>query len=125
MPLYGGFSDPTLTWAVLPDAAMDVYMFNDAGVLTRVQQAQASAYWTPEIGDNDLIVAVEIGSNGRDIIDQFDRWQAKQTSPQTIRGFGRRATGQQYRVGQTFEMNLLPPGDPQWNVPLGGASGVN
>jgi len=121
MPRYGGFSDPALTWAVLPDAAIDVYMFNDAGVLTRTQQAQAFTYWTPDMQDNDLIIAVEIASNGRDVIGQQDRWQAKQVMPQTLRGFGRRATYQQHKVGQQFEMTLIDQDSPFWEVPIGGS----
>lgn len=120
-PLYGGFGPPTLTWMVLPDASIDVYMFNDAGVLTRTQQAKAFAPWNPEMGDNDLLVAVAIGASGSDITGQGDRWQMKMVDPQTVRGFGNRVDYQQFKVGQTFEMNLIPSGSPFWEVPIGGA----
>jgi hypothetical protein len=121
-PLYGGFGEPTITWAVLPDVATDVFRINEAGALIRTQEAEAWTYWNPEMYDNDLIVEVALGSDGSSIVGTGDRFQLKMVNPQTIRGWGRRSGNTQniHQVGQNFHMNLVPAENVLWNVPVGG-----
>jgi hypothetical protein len=119
-PLYGGFGEPTLTRAVLPDAATDIFRLNEAGALIRTQEAEAWAYFDPDMGDNDMIIEVELAYDDRTIKGEGDRYQLKMVNPTTIRGWGKRTKNQEHRVGQNFHMNLVPSNNILMSVPLGG-----
>ena len=121
-PKYRGFGPGHLIYMVQPDVAQDLFKVNDAGALIKVQSATAQAPWFPEINDNDLIINVEIDSNGQ-ILDTFERYQAKMSSPITMRGLDRRGRreytedgGNRFVMNQTFEMTLIPDTDELYRV---------
>ena len=121
-PKYRGFGPGYLIYMVQPDVAQDLFKVNDAGVLIKVQSATAQAPWYPEINDNDLIINVEIDGNGQ-IIDTHERYQAKMSSPVTMRGYDRRGRreytedgGNRFVMNQTFEMTLVPEFDELYRV---------
>jgi hypothetical protein len=122
-PKYRGFGPGYLIYVIQPDAAVDMFKINDAGVLIKVQQATIQAPWFPEINDNDLIVNVEIDRNGN-ILDTFERYQAKISNPVSMRGFGDRNGrreytedgGNRYVINQQFEMSLVPEADELYRV---------
>ena len=116
-PLYGGYGPRYLTWMVEPDAAVDVFRISDQGVMVQTQQAQGFAAWFPALGDNDLVVNVNLSRDGFTITDEEDRFQLKRVNPVTVRGFGRRATFQQFQVSQTFEMARIPTNNILQQVP--------
>lgn len=110
-PVYGGFDAPTLTMIMQPDVPIDLFSFNDRGVLTRVEQAKAYTYFNPLFADNDILISVEIAQDGYSIRRILDHYQAKMANQHTIRGWGRfRSRNQnQFIVAQEFEMALVPP----------------
>lgn len=114
-PKYRGYGPGYLIYMIEPDAAQDVFRLDPTGALIKVQSAQAQAPWFPEINDNDLIINVTIDRSGN-ILQVNERYQAKQTNPVSMRGYGDRRGrreytedgGNRYVVNQTFEMTLLP-----------------
>lgn len=117
-PAYGGFREPILTRVMQPDAGTDVFRINEQGVLLKTQDATAVAYWTPTMGDNDMLVDVTLNTKRTKIVASDLRYLTKMVGPQTIRGWGSRAHDQRYVVGQTFEMNTLPKENIFWSVPI-------
>jgi hypothetical protein len=82
----------------------------------------AQAPWYPEINDNDLIINVVLDIHGN-IKDTLERYQAKMSSPVSMRGLDRRGRreytedgGNRHVVNQTFEMSLVPVNDALYNV---------
>jgi len=109
-PKYGGFAEPTLTLVMQPDVPIDLFKIGERGVLTRVEHAKAFSYFTPIFADNDLLIAVEVAVDGYSIKNILDYYQAKQTSPRTVRGWGKRGRDKKrFIVTQEFEMALVPP----------------
>ena len=117
-PLYGGFGEPFLTWIIEPDAAEDFFRINSQGVLTRVQVAQAQAPWYPDMNDNDMLINVDLAPDDYTITQTNERYQLKQSNPQTMRMRGGRGAEKRYQVGQTFEMTLIPKGNILEQVPV-------
>lgn len=117
-PAFGGFREPVLTRVMEPDVGTDVMRWNEQGVLVRTKDATAIAYWTPLMGDNDMLVDVTLDVHHTKVVDQAQRYLLKMVSPQTIRGWGKRAHDQRYIVGQTFQMNTIPKENVLWQVPL-------
>lgn len=116
-PKYRGFGEGQLVYIIEPDRAEDVFKVNEIGSFIKIQTAQAQAPWYPEIDDNDLIVHVTLDNHGT-IVDTQERYQAKMTSPISVRGLDRRGRreytedgGNRHVVGQTFEMTLIPNND--------------
>jgi len=114
-PKYRGFGPSYLIYVIQPDVPEDVFKVGEAGALIKTQNAMAQAPWYPEIGDNDLIINVVIDQAGN-ILEAQERYQAKQVSKTTIRGYdkrGRRESaeigGNRWTVNQTFQMALIPP----------------
>jgi hypothetical protein len=115
-PKYRGFGPGYLIYMIEPDVAEDVFRLDDVGALIKVQTAMAQAPWFPEINDNDLLINVEIDGAGN-ILQANERYQAKMTTPTSMRGYGdrrgRRETtedgGNRYVLNQQFEMVLIPP----------------
>lgn len=107
-PRFGGFAQPYLTWMMEPDVSVDVFKLNDQGVMVRTYDAQGTAPWYPKLADNDLCVNVTLDDNGYSVIDTGDRFQLKRTQQITVRGFGKMTRGQEWMVGQTFEMSHIP-----------------
>lgn len=121
-PRYRGFGPGYLMYMIIPDASEDVFKISPTGALQKVQEATAQAPWYPEINDNDLIITVELDHTER-IIGTYERYQAKMTSPSSIRGLdrhGRRETtgdfGNRNVAQQNFQMTLIPQHDELYNV---------
>lgn len=119
-PVYGGYAEPTLTWVIEPDVALDVFKVNEQGVLVRTQQAASIAYFDPYMGDNDLMVNVDLAQNGYSINRLGDRYELKAVQQNTIRGQGSRTGNPMFTINQTFDMDLLPIHDIRMKVPVGG-----
>lgn len=123
-PTYRGFGPGYLTYAILPDAAEDVFKLTETGALIRTQTAQVQMGWYPEVNDNDLLVVVEIDRFNR-VVQDHERYQLKMTNPLSVRGrdrLGRREYtedfGNRYITDQQFEMTLIPPTDQLYNVEI-------
>lgn len=124
-PRYRGFGPGFLTYVVLPDVSEDVFKMSDTGILIRTQQAQVQMGWFPEVNDNDLIISIELNQAGG-IVQDRERWQAKQTNPISMRGIGDRLGrreytedfGNRYVTDQQFEMSLVPSNDELYNVEI-------
>jgi len=124
-PLYRGYGPGYLTYVILPDAPVDVFKLTDEGALIRTQQARVNLPWYPEVGDNDILITVELDAAER-IIKTGTRYQLKKVNPVTMRGrdrLGRQELGQmiegggnRYRVGQFCEANKVPETEPIYEV---------
>jgi hypothetical protein len=125
-PKYRGYGPGYLTYAILPDVPEDVYKHTEAGALIKVQQARLQLPWYPHVGDNDLLITLEIGPS-EEILQTFERYQLKQVSPITMRGHdrqGRREVdsagltdgGNRFVVGHQCEANKVPETDPIYLV---------
>lgn len=121
-PRYRGFGPGYLIYMIMPDAAEDVFKLSETGALLRIQQAQAQAGWFPEINDNDLIITCQVDEAER-VVETYERYQAKMTSPISIRGLDRRGRreytedfGNRHVTDQNFEMVLIPKHDELYNV---------
>lgn len=123
-PRFRGYGQGFLTYVILPDVSEDVFKMSPTGVLIRTQQAQVQMGWYPGVSDNDLIISVELDRTGA-IINDRERWQAKQTNPISMRGtdrLGRREYtedfGNRYVTDQQFEMTLVPANDELYLVEI-------
>lgn len=121
-PRYRGFGPGYLMYMIIPDASEDVFKLSETGALLKVQEATAQAPWYPEINDNDLIITCEIDHTER-VIATYERYQAKMTSPSSIRGMDRRGRresnedwGNNNRAQQNFQMTLIPRHDTLYDV---------
>lgn len=125
-PRYRGYGPGFLTYAILPDRPEDVFKLDAQGVLTRTQNAKAQLPWWPLLGDNDLLITVEIDRAGL-ITASYERYQLKMVQPITMRGNDQRgqrefgqanAGGNRFWVGQETEMELVPKFDPIYQVEI-------
>lgn len=125
-PTYRGYGPGYLTYAILPDVPEDVYKLTEEGALIKTQQARLQLPWTPHVGDNDLLITVELGPS-EEILQSFERYQLKQVSPITMRGhdrLGRREVpgmidgGNRFVVGHQAEANKVPETDPIYLVEI-------
>lgn len=121
-PKYRGFGPGYLIYIIQPDVTEDVFKLTEQGVLIKVQDATAQAPWYPEINDNDLIINVELGRNEQ-IVATRERYEAKMSSPTSMRGFDRKGRreytedgGNRFVIGQSFEMALIPPNNVLYQV---------
>ncbi len=113
-PKYRGYGLGYLTYLIQPDIAEDTFKVSETGVLIKVQDATAQAPWYPEINDNDLLINVVLDRNEQ-IVDTKERYEAKMSSPVSMRQFDRRGNreftedgGNRFVVNQTFQMALVP-----------------
>jgi hypothetical protein len=121
-PKYRGFGKGYLIYMIQPDRAEDFFKVDPVGTFIKIQSAMAQAPWYPEINDNDLIINVVLDGQGR-IMDTRERYQAKMSSPVSVRGLDRRGRreytedgGNRHVVNQQFEMALVPDNDVLYNV---------
>lgn len=124
-PKYRGYGPGFLTYVILPDRPEDVFKLDPRGAMIRIQNAKLQLPWWPLVGDNDIMIAVQLDDAGN-IIESFERYQLKQTTPITMRGddrFGRREVsganvgGNRYWVGQECEaVKVMPLTDPIYDV---------
>jgi hypothetical protein len=126
-PLYRGYGPGFLTYVILPDRAEDVFKLDSRGVLTRMQDAHVQLPWWPLVGDNDLMITVQINDQGF-VVDSFERYQLKQVQPVTMRGSeqnngarefsGANAGGNRWWIGQECESVKVPNADPVYDVEI-------
>jgi hypothetical protein len=123
-PKYRGYGPGYLTYAILPDVAEDVFKLNEAGVMIRIQQAQAQMGWFPEVNDNDMLVICQI-DKAENVVATKERYLLKMTNPVSFRGWdirGRRENaedfGNRFITDQFFEMTLLPANHQLYNVEM-------
>lgn len=121
-PKYRGFGPGYLTYAITPDAAFDFFKLTPEGAMLKIQSAQCTAPWFPDMNDNDLLIQVELDAVGN-LVETKERFELKQQNPVTMRGTdrrGRRETGSEggnrHVVNQVFEMALIPVTNVLYNV---------
>jgi hypothetical protein len=126
-PTYRGYGPGFLTYVILPDRPEDVFKLTPQGAMFHTQQAKVQLPWWPIVGDNDLMVVVELDDAGN-ILETFERYTLKMVSPITMRGLdrsGRREIqgagapnvgGNRYWVGQECEAALVPIFDVVYEV---------
>lgn len=121
-PRYRGFGPGFLTYLIEPDAATDFFKVEQTGVLIKIQTATAQAPWFPDISDNDLVINVHVDGQFN-VLDSFERYQAKMTNPVSVRGIDRRGRKEYSEEGtnrhvlnQSFEMTLLPDNNTLMHV---------
>ena len=131
-PTYRGYGPGYLTYAILPDVPEDVFKITESGALIRTQQAQGQFGPFPNLGDNDLLITVQIDPVTDHIVEAFEYYELKRVQPVTMRGFnryGRREikvtpTSQvtdgsnRYIINQVFEMTKLPHNHPAIGVEI-------
>lgn len=122
-PKYRGYGPGFLTYVVMPDVAMDFFLLNSTGAITKAQDAKAITAFYPDLNDNDLLIAVSLDRDGN-VTDTFERYEVKQKTPVTMRGLDRRGrrgdssntAGNRYVINQMFNMAALPAGHVAYNV---------
>jgi hypothetical protein len=116
----GGFGDGVVTYVTLGDTPEDVFRISDQGALLYERHPGLVAPWTPLMGDGDLLFAVELAPNGRDILEIGDRFELREVNPITMRGPNYRNTvhTKPYIVNQEAQVDLLPFGHPLYSVPV-------
>lgn len=113
-PKYRGFGPSIVTYVIQPDAPQDYFTLTPAGAMIQVQTADVSMSWFPKVNDNDLIINVELDESGR-VATTGRRYQAKITTPITIRGLDRKGRreyegdlGNRHVVNQNYPITLVP-----------------
>lgn len=113
-PKYRGFGPSIVTYIVEPDAPQDFFTLTPQGAMVQVQTADVTMGWYPKVNDGDLIINVELDDYGH-VINCGPRYQAKTSSPVSIRGLdrrGKKGTGEEFGnrhpVNQTFQITRIP-----------------
>jgi hypothetical protein len=122
-PKYRGYGEGILTYIIEPDRAEDFFKVTTGGPVFKVQQARAIAPWYPNINDNDLLINVQVDKSGNPI-ETFERYEAKNVSPVSVRGLDRRGRkeqgddnfGNSHVLNQSFDMALIPDNDVIYQV---------
>lgn len=116
----GGFDDGVLTYVTIADAPEDVFRLTDTGLLLHDRSPQLTAPWIPPLGDNDLIIVVELDPDTGEVLDTYDRYTLRQVTPTSIRGPGYRNTLRSlpYIVNQTATIDVVPYGNILQDVPI-------
>lgn len=117
-PRYRGYGPGFLTYAILPDRPEDAWKLTPQGALIRQQTAMVQLPWWPQVGDNDLLITVQVAPNGY-VTQAFEFYQLKMVTPITMRGldrggnreFAANAAGNRFWVGQQAEMVKIPSND--------------
>lgn len=116
----GGYADGILTYATIADAQEDVFRLTETGLMLHDRSPQITAPWIPLLGDDDLIIVVELDSSG-DVADTYDRYTLKQVTPTTMRGPGFKNTTRNNRpfiVSQSSTIDVVPYGSILQDVPI-------
>lgn len=122
-PRYRGFGPGYLTYIIEPDVTEDWYKHTEEGVFERVRSARVQAPWWPEIHDGDLITEATMDQGGN-LLSTGKRYEAKMTTPNSIRGLDRRGRQEfnshpnTHVVNQQFEMSALPNNHPYMEVEM-------
>lgn len=88
----------------------------------QTQTAELTMGWFPKIDDNDLIINVELGNNGR-VVAAGRRYQAKIVNPVTMRGLDNNGRieskgylNNRHTINQKYQMTLVPVNNILMNV---------
>lgn len=122
-PRYRGYGPGFITYAIFEDRPEDQWKLTEQGALVRQQTAMIRLPWWPQVGDNDLIIMVDLNPNGQ-IAQTYERYQLKSVAPVTFHGLDRRgnrefnvnAGDNRYWVGQSAELTKVPSNDPLYSV---------
>jgi len=121
-PKYRGFGPGILTYVIQPDAAEDFFKLTPEGAMFQTQIAELTMGWFPKVDDNDLIINVELGNNGR-VVAAGRRYQAKIVNPVTMRGLDNNGRienkgylNNRHTVNQKYQITLVPANNILMNV---------
>jgi len=121
-PKYRGFGPGILTYVIQPDIAEDFFKLTPEGAMFQTQMAELTMGWFPKVDDNDLIINVELGNNGR-VIAAGRRYQAKIVNPVTMRGLDNNGRienkgylNNRHTVNQKYQITLVPANNILMNV---------
>jgi hypothetical protein len=113
-PKYRGYGPSIVTYIIEPDAPQDFFTLTPTGAMIQVQTADVTMAWFPKVQDNDLVIHVELDDYGH-VVNTGRRYQAKTTTPITIRGLDRKGRreyggdfGNRHVVNQTFQITQVP-----------------
>jgi hypothetical protein len=113
-PKYRGYGPGIVTYIIEPDAPQDYFTLTPTGAMMQVQTSEVTMGWYPKINDGDLIIHVELDDHGN-IIESSQRYQAKMTTPVSMRGLDRRGRkeysgdlGNRHIINQNFPITLVP-----------------
>lgn len=119
----GGWAPGQILYVSLTDTPVDIIRRSKEGVLIMDQHPQLTAPWTPELGDEDLIILADFEPGTWDIHDTHERYILQEVEPVTMRGPGfnqhsRNALGRPLRVGQKSNVDKLPYDHRYYDVPI-------
>ena len=122
-PKHRGYGPGILIYVIEPDAPQDFFKLTESGAMYQTQTATAQGPWFPIFRDNDLLINVEIDSNGN-ILDTKERFELKMVNPISIRGRdnrGRRESENPYgpnrwMINQSFDMAKVPDNNVLYQV---------
>lgn len=113
-PKYRGYGPGIVTYIIEPDAPQDYFTLTPTGAMMQVQTSEVTMGWYPKINDGDLIIHVELDDHGN-VIESSQRYQAKMTTPVSIRGLDRKGRkeysgdlGNRHIINQNFPITLVP-----------------
>lgn len=123
-PKYRGYGPGIVTYIIEPDAPQDFFTLTPSGAMIEVQTANVTMGWFPKVDDNDLIIHVELDDYGH-VVDSGKRYQAKMTTPVSIRGLDRKGRkeysrdfGNRHVVNQTYPITMVPQNNVIMNVEI-------
>jgi len=114
----GGWDDGAITFLTLSDATQDVLRVGKEGIIYLDQHPGFTAPWVPLIGDGDLLIKADLESDNWDIIREHERYELKEVTPVTMRGFQKASQPREYRVNQQGNLDKLPFGHRWYDVPI-------
>lgn len=116
--ILGGFADGIITFITINDAPTDVFKIGPQGVLTYERHPGFTAPWTPEMGDGDLIIKGDFDERTWTMTTFGDRYELREVTPVTLRGFGERAQHQEFKINQQGEIDYLTLEHQFYQVPI-------
>lgn len=116
----GGYADGILTHATIADAKEDTFRLTEQGLMLHDRSPQVSFPWQPLVGDDDLLITVELDPDTGQIQDTYDYFTLRQASPVTVRGTAYKNTSKSrpFVVGQQAQVDIVPYGSILREVPI-------
>lgn len=114
----GGWDDGAITFLTISDATQDTLRVGREGIIYLDQHPGFTAPWVPLIGDGDLLIKADLDSDNWDIIQEHERYELREVTPVTMRGFQKGSQPREYRVNQQGQLDRLPIGHPWYDVPV-------
>lgn len=116
----GGYADGILTFATLADAKVDTFRLTDQGLMIHDTSPQVAFPWQPVIGDNDLLITIELDMDTKEVADTYERFTLRQATPVTIRTPGYKNTfkSRPYIVSQQAQVDTVPYSSILFEVPI-------